>query len=128
MSAEADEPHSIKDLVIECHPHPRRVTHAPRAFRTERRGVSQLRIDTMLDQFRLPSSVDLPLFPLEATQTMANPTVQVSQHLRRLAKAKIAPPPSQIRRQGDDDLSQASPLVASRQHFDPRFETRQGFW
>ena len=97
MSVEANQPHSIKELVVECHLHAWNVTHSPRAFRTERRGVSQLRFDPTLDQFRLSSAINLPVFPLETTQTTANPAVQVSQHLRRLAKAKIAPPPSQIR-------------------------------
>ena len=56
---------------------------------------------------------------------MANPAVEVSQYLGRLAKAKIAPPPSEVLTQGGDDLSQASALVAPRQLFDPSFEPRQ---
>ena len=49
MSAETDQPHSIKELVVERHPHTRRVTDSPRTFRTERRGMSQLRINPTLD-------------------------------------------------------------------------------
>ncbi len=126
MSTEANEPHSIKELVVERYPYTRCVTDAPRPFRTERRGVSQPRADATLDQFRLTSAIHLPLFPLETPQTMANPAVHVSQHLGRLAKAKIAYPPPEVLIEGGDDLTQASPLVASRQRFDSRFETRQG--
>ena len=52
MSAETDQPHSIKELVVERHPHTRRVTDSPRTFRTERRGMSQLRINPTLDYRR----------------------------------------------------------------------------
>ena len=37
-----------------------------------------------LDPCRLPSPVHLPVFPLEATQTVTNPAVQVAQHLAEL--------------------------------------------
>ena len=80
MSTEANQPHAIEELVVKRHPHPRGVADSPRPFRTERRGVRQLRVDATLDQFRLPSAIDLPLFPLEATQTVANPAVQVPQY------------------------------------------------
>src|SRR3712207_1395628 len=127
MSPEAYQPHAIEEGVIERHVYPRRVAGSPRPFRTQRRGVRQRRINPALDEFRLASAVHLPLFPLKATQTMANPAVQGSQPLRRLAKAKIAYPPPEVRIQGGDELLQTSPLVTSRPRFDSRFEPCQGF-
>jgi hypothetical protein len=124
MSTETDQPHLIEEVVIEGHPHAWDVTDSPRPLRTEGRGMSQLRIDPTLDQCCLASAIDLPLFPLEAPQTMAYPAVSVSQHLGRLAKAKVTLPPSQICRQGGDDLFQASALVAPGQLFDPSFKMR----
>jgi hypothetical protein len=111
MSTEANQPHLIEELVVERHAHARGMTDSPRPFRTECRGVSQLRSDPTLDQFRLASAIHLPL---KTTQTMANPAVQVAQRLGCLAKAKIAHPPPEVRIQGDDDLPQTSPLVTSR--------------
>jgi hypothetical protein len=58
--------------------------------------VSQLRVDPALDQGRLASPIDLPLFPLQAPETVAHPAVQVSQHRWRLAEAKVAHPPSEV--------------------------------
>ena len=72
MSTETDKTHSIKELVVKRYPHARCVADAPRPLRTKRRGVSQLRIDPTLDQCRLPAAMDLPLFPLEAPQTMTH--------------------------------------------------------
>jgi len=73
MSAEANQSHSIEELVVQRYPHAWSLTDSPRPFRTERRGVSQLRANPTLDQFRLASAKRLPLFPLDRPQTMANP-------------------------------------------------------
>jgi hypothetical protein len=88
--------------------------------------MSQLRSDPAFDQFRLSSTINLPLFPLKASKTMANPAVQVAQDWRRLAKAKVANPPSPIRVQGAHDLFQTSALIASGQLFDSSFEPSHG--
>src|SRR5262245_50114626 len=69
--------HPIKALVIERHAYARSMTDPPRPFRTPGRGVSELRVDAPLDQLRLASAVYLPVFPLEAPQTMTNPAIQV---------------------------------------------------
>jgi hypothetical protein len=75
MSTKTDKAHSIKELVVKRHPHARCVADSPRPLRTERRGVSQLRIDATLDQVCLASAIDLLLFPLEAPQTMTDPAI-----------------------------------------------------
>ena len=80
LSTQADKTHPIEELVVERHAHTRCMADPPRPFRTEGRGMGQLRSDPALDQFRLSSAIHLPLFPLEASQTMANPAVQVPQH------------------------------------------------
>lgn len=67
MSTEPNQAHPIEELVIECNPHTRCMAYSPRSFRTEGRSVSQLWIDPTLDQFRLPSAINHPLFPLEAS-------------------------------------------------------------
>jgi len=85
MSAEANQSHSIEELVVQRYPHAWSLTDSPRPFRTERRGVSQLRANPTLDQFRLASAKRLPLFPLDRPQTMANPAVQVPQNRGCLA-------------------------------------------
>ena len=89
--------HLIKEVVIERHAHPRSMTDLPRPFRTPGRRMGQLRVDAALDQLRLAAVVYLPVLPLETPQPMTNPAVQVPQHRWRLAEAKVANPPSQIR-------------------------------
>ena len=68
------------------------------------------------------------MFPLETSQTMANPAIHVPQPRRRLAQAKVAKPPLQVLTKGGEDLSQASALVASRQLFNPSVEPRESLW
>jgi hypothetical protein len=93
---QSDQTHPIKELVIERHAYARGMTDLPRPFRTPGRRVGELRVDAPLDQLRLTPAIDLPVFPLEAPQTMANPAIQVPQDCWRLAEAKVANPPSQI--------------------------------
>jgi len=110
VPTQSDETHPIKELVIERHADARCMTDLPRPFRTPGRRVGQRRGDPALDQLRLASAIHLPVFPLEAAQTMTNPAVQVTQYRRRLAKVKIANPPSQIFREGRNDVLEACGL------------------
>src|SRR5262249_42737743 len=81
-----------------------------------------------LIKFRLPSPVHLPVFPWEASETMAYPAVPIPQHRGRLAEAKVALPSLQLLMQHRDDVLQATPLVPFRQRFDTRFEPVECLW
>src|SRR6266511_6464227 len=96
VRTQSDQTHPIKVLVIERHAYARCMTDLPRPFRTPGRRMGQRRGDPALDQLRLASAIYLPVLPLEAPQPVAHPAVQVTQHRWRLAKVKIANPPSQI--------------------------------
>src|SRR5262249_40767471 len=98
------------------------MTDLPRPFGTPGRRVGQHRGNPALEQLCFTSAVYFPMFPLEAAQTVTNPTVQVAQHRGGLTERKIVTPPSQIRREGSDDVLEASALIPSCECFPPRFE------
>jgi hypothetical protein len=93
---QSDQTHPIKELVIERHAYARGMPDLPWPFRTPGRRMGERRVDATLDQLRLASAIYLPVFPLEASQAMANPTIEVPQDCWRLAEAKVVNPPSQI--------------------------------
>ena len=97
VSAQSEQAHLIKEVIVERHAYARCMTDLPRPFRTPGRRVCQRRGNPALDQLCLASAVPLPVFPLEAPQMVTNPAVQVAQHCGRLAEPKITNPPSQIR-------------------------------
>src|SRR5215470_20104246 len=125
VSTQSDQTHPIKEVVVERHAYARCMTDLPRPFRTPGRRVGQRRGDPALDQLGLTSAIHFPVFPLEATQTVTNPAVQVTQHRWRLAKGKIANLPSQIFCEGHDNVLEAAALIPSRECFHPRFEPGQ---
>jgi hypothetical protein len=88
--------------------------------------MGQQRTDTTLDSLRLTSVIRLPMFPLETSQTMAYPAVQVPQDRWRLAEAEIADPSSQRRRESGNDHCEASALGPFGEGFHPRLAPHQG--
>jgi len=85
---QSDEAHLIKEAVVQCYPYPWGMADSPWTFATPRGSVRQEWVDPPLDQFRLPSPVHLPVFPLEASETMMYPAVHIPQHRGRLAEGK----------------------------------------
>ena len=70
----------IEITVGKGNPYPGRLTDTPRALGTPSRRVRQVGSNPQTDQLRLAPSVDLPLFPLHATQTMTDPTIEITQN------------------------------------------------
>jgi hypothetical protein len=105
---QSDEAHLIKEAVGQCYLYPWGMADSPWTFATPRGNVRQEWVDPPLDQFRLPSPVHLPVFPLEASETMAYPAVHIPQHHGRLAEAKVALPSLQILIPRRDDVLQAT--------------------
>src|SRR5262245_39422699 len=97
------------------------MTDLPRPLRTPGRRVRQRLGKPTLEQLCLASAVHLPVFPLEAAQTVTHPAVQVAQHCGRLAEPKLAKPPSQVRCKGRDDVLEAATLMPSCEGFHLRF-------
>ena len=85
---QSDEAHLIKEAVVQCYPYPWGMADSPWTFATPRGNVRQEWVDPPLDQFRLPSPVHLPVFPLEASETMTYPAVHIPQHRGRWQKPK----------------------------------------
>jgi hypothetical protein len=125
---QADEAPLIKEAVVQCYPYPWGMADSPWPFAPPRGHVRQAWVDPPLDQFRLPSPVHLPVFPLEASETMAYPAVRIPHHRGRLAAATVALPSLPILMQRRDDGLQATPLGPFRQRFDPRFAPVEGLW
>src|SRR6056297_399188 len=57
---------------------------------------SKILADTQLPQLFEPTLAGFPLLPSITSQTAVDPTVQVSQHRRRLAEAEVASPADQV--------------------------------
>ena len=125
VSTESDQPALIKAVLVERHAYARCMTDLPRLLRTPGRRVRQRLGHPTLDQLCLASALHLPVFPLEAPQTVTNPAVQVAQHCGRLAEPKIATPPSQIRCEGCDDMLEAAALSPSCECFPLRLAASQ---
>ena len=97
VSVQSDQAHLIEEVIVERHAYARGMTHLPRPLGTPGRRMRQHRGNPALEQLCLASTVDFPVFPLEAPQPVTNPAVQIASHRGRLAKVTIADPPSQIR-------------------------------
>src|SRR5215475_13734760 len=81
---------------------------------------------TQSAQLRIPSPPVLPLSPDIHAQSATNPGVQIPQHDRRLAEAKIASPADQVSRQGRDQLRQTDAERPTRELPGPILELLQG--
>ena len=96
VSTESDPSHLSKEVIVERHAYARCMTDLPWPLRTPGRRVRQRLGNPTLAQLCFASAVHLPVFPLEATQTVPHPAVQVAPHCGRLAEPKITHPPSQV--------------------------------
>jgi hypothetical protein len=128
VSTESEQSPLIKEVMVERHAYARCMTDLPWPFRPPGRRVRQRLGNPPLDQLCLTAAVPLPVLPLEATETVTTPAVQVAQHCGRLAAPTIAKPSSQIRCEGRDDVLEAAALIPSWECFHPRFAPGQGLW
>src|SRR4029450_9562034 len=78
VSTQSDQPHLIKELIVERHAYARGRANLPRPFGTPGRRMRQHRGNPALEQLCLASTVHFPVFPLEAPQTVTNPAVQIA--------------------------------------------------
>jgi hypothetical protein len=78
VSTSSAPPHLINEVIVERQAYARCMTALPWPFRTPGRRVRQRLGHPTLAQLCLASAVHLPVFPLEAPQTVTNPAGQVA--------------------------------------------------